>query len=85
MKAQELPLDLLQPILEHLTDRKDWLACSLVNKAFNQTATPLLYHTLDSRLISKVNGLSNIKLSYGLPSWYLVAVVSPRHYAEKST
>ncbi|KAJ7593836.1 hypothetical protein C8J56DRAFT_1160593 [Mycena floridula] len=53
MDAQRLPLDILPPILEHLTDRRDWLACSLVSWSFNRAATPILYHTLDSRIISK--------------------------------
>ena len=45
-----MPLDVLQPILAHLSDRKDWHACTLVNKEFNKAATPLLYRTLDSRI-----------------------------------
>ncbi|KAF8332162.1 hypothetical protein F5887DRAFT_894630, partial [Amanita rubescens] len=45
-----LPLDVLQPILADLSDRKHWHTCALVNKAFNQVATPLLYRTLDSRI-----------------------------------
>ena len=52
---QDLPLDILPPIVSQLTDRKDWHACALVSKAFNQVATPLLYRTLDSRIISKVS------------------------------
>ena len=46
----DLPLDILQPIVASLSDRRDWHACALVNKAFNQVATPLLYRTLDSRI-----------------------------------
>ncbi|KAG7091203.1 hypothetical protein E1B28_010255 [Marasmius oreades] len=51
--AQELPFDLLPPILVQLSDRRDLHACALVSKAFNRVTTPLLYHTLDSRVISK--------------------------------
>ncbi|KAJ7647776.1 hypothetical protein FB45DRAFT_208631 [Roridomyces roridus] len=47
-----LPLDLLYPILE-LADRHDWNSCALVSKSFNHAATPLLYSTLDSRVVSK--------------------------------
>ncbi|KAI3611911.1 hypothetical protein WG66_016126 [Moniliophthora roreri] len=51
--ANLLPFDLLPPILSQLCNRKDLHACALVSKAFNRAATPLLYHTLDSRIISK--------------------------------
>jgi hypothetical protein len=53
--SQDLPLDILPPILAQLSDRKDWHACALVSKVFNRVATPLLYRTLDSRVISKVS------------------------------
>ncbi|KAJ4483607.1 hypothetical protein J3R30DRAFT_3680978 [Lentinula aciculospora] len=49
----DLPFDLIQPILEYLTDRRDWNACCLVSKSFNKVATPLLYRTLDSRIITQ--------------------------------
>ncbi|KAF8817512.1 hypothetical protein BYT27DRAFT_7199043 [Phlegmacium glaucopus] len=50
---QDLPFDVLPPMLSQLTDRRDWHACTLVNKSFCRVATPLLYRTLDSRIISK--------------------------------
>ncbi|KAF8911647.1 hypothetical protein CPB84DRAFT_1762467 [Gymnopilus junonius] len=50
---QDLPLDILHPILSQLSDRKDWHACTLVSKAFSRVSTPFLYRTLDSRIISK--------------------------------
>ncbi|KAJ6589986.1 hypothetical protein DFH09DRAFT_1140592 [Mycena vulgaris] len=50
---QDLPLDLLRPILEQLTDRRDWNSCALVSKNFNRVAIPLLYSVLDSRVVSK--------------------------------
>ncbi|TFK45070.1 hypothetical protein BDQ12DRAFT_621679 [Crucibulum laeve] len=50
---QNLPTDLLPPILAQLTDRRDWHACALVSKVFNRVASPLLYRTLDSRIVSK--------------------------------
>jgi hypothetical protein len=53
--SQELPLDILPPILAQLSDRKDWHACALVSKTFNRIATPLLYRALDSRVISTVS------------------------------
>lgn len=46
----DLPLDVLPPIIAHLSDPKDWHACALVDKGFNKVATPLLYRTLDSRI-----------------------------------
>ena len=51
---QDLPLDILPPILAQLTDRRDWHACTVVSRSFNRAATPFLYRTLDSRIISKV-------------------------------
>ncbi|KAJ3998718.1 hypothetical protein F5050DRAFT_1566525 [Lentinula boryana] len=51
--AQDLPFDLIQPILEHLTDRTDWNSCCLVSKSFNKVSIPLLYQTLDSRIITQ--------------------------------
>ncbi|KAJ3753650.1 hypothetical protein EV360DRAFT_87580 [Lentinula raphanica] len=50
---QDLPFDLIQPILEHLTDRTDWNSCCLVSRPFNKVATTLLYQTLDSRIITQ--------------------------------
>ncbi|KAJ7099491.1 hypothetical protein B0H15DRAFT_920255 [Mycena belliarum] len=50
---QDLPLDLLRPILEQLAERQDWNSCALVSKNFNRVAIPLLYSVLDSRVVSK--------------------------------
>lgn len=50
---QDLPLDILPPILAQLTDRRDWHACTVVSRSFNRAVTPFLYRTLDSRIISK--------------------------------
>ncbi|KAJ7270095.1 hypothetical protein B0H12DRAFT_1310749 [Mycena haematopus] len=50
---QDLPLDLLRPILEQVTDRRDLSSCVLVNRNFNCAAIPLLYSVLDSRVVSK--------------------------------
>ncbi|KAF8957315.1 hypothetical protein BDZ97DRAFT_1846863 [Flammula alnicola] len=50
---QDLPVDVLPSILAQLTDRKDWHSCTLVSKVFSRLATPFLYRTLDSRIISK--------------------------------
>ncbi|KAM6502945.1 hypothetical protein JOM56_002922 [Amanita muscaria] len=50
MSFSDLPLDVLHPILAHLSDRRDWHTCALVNKSFNQVSTPLLYQKLDSRV-----------------------------------
>lgn len=55
--TQDLPYDILPPILAQLSDRRDWHACALVSKVFNRAATPLLYRTLDSRVVSKVSML----------------------------
>ncbi|KJA20458.1 hypothetical protein HYPSUDRAFT_88713 [Hypholoma sublateritium FD-334 SS-4] len=50
---QELPVDVLPTIFAHLDGLGDWHACTLVNKLFCRLATPFLYRTLDSRIISK--------------------------------
>lgn len=50
----ELPIDVLPSILAQLSDRRDWHSAALVSKIFNRLATPFLYRTLDSRIISKV-------------------------------
>ncbi|OJA15022.1 hypothetical protein AZE42_05246 [Rhizopogon vesiculosus] len=47
---ENVPVDLLQPILNHLSTRRHLSATALVNRAFNRAATPLLYRTLDSQL-----------------------------------
>lgn len=52
---QDLPFDVLNPVLSQLSDNRDWHACALVNKTFCRVATPLLYRTLDSRIISKAS------------------------------
>lgn len=61
----DLPLDVLPPILAQLSDHTDWHACALVSKIFNRVATPLLYRTLDSRIISKVS-LLNAKVYFSI-------------------
>ncbi|KAH7921451.1 hypothetical protein BV22DRAFT_1072325 [Leucogyrophana mollusca] len=48
---ENVPLDVLQPILDHLSDRRDLNASALVSRNFNRAATPLLYRTLDSRIL----------------------------------
>ncbi|KAF9445310.1 hypothetical protein P691DRAFT_777653 [Macrolepiota fuliginosa MF-IS2] len=51
--TDDLPLDILPIIIDGLTSRQDYYACTLVNKTFNKIATPLLYRELDSRAIAK--------------------------------
>lgn len=50
--AEALPLDVLPLILEHLSDRKDLCTCALLSKDFHNAATPLLYRTLDVRVVT---------------------------------
>ncbi|KAG0708640.1 hypothetical protein DFH29DRAFT_891266 [Suillus ampliporus] len=47
---ENVPVDLLQPILIHLPDRRYLSAAALVSRAFNRAATPLLYRRLDSQV-----------------------------------
>ena len=53
--ALVVPLDIILPIVELLTDRRDLNRCALVSRAFNGAATPHLYRTLDSRIRSTVS------------------------------
>ncbi|TFK26285.1 hypothetical protein FA15DRAFT_667577 [Coprinopsis marcescibilis] len=55
IRFQELPVDILDPIIQCLTDRRDWTSCALVNRDFNRISTPLLYHSLDSRATSNTS------------------------------
>ncbi|PIL33796.1 hypothetical protein GSI_04421 [Ganoderma sinense ZZ0214-1] len=48
-----LPLDVLPIILEYLTDRRDLCTCAQLSKAFHHAVTPLLYRTLDVRVVTK--------------------------------
>ncbi|TFK83277.1 hypothetical protein K466DRAFT_498786 [Polyporus arcularius HHB13444] len=48
-----LPLDVLPLILEHLSDRRELCTCAQLSKAFHHAATPLLYRTLDVRVVTK--------------------------------
>jgi hypothetical protein len=59
-RPEKIPLDILPTLLESLSDRRDWHACALVNWAFNVAATPLLYRTLDSKIISQVSARLNL-------------------------
>ena len=51
----ELPVDVLPLIFAQFDDLRDWHSCTLVNRLFCRLATPFLYRTLDSRVISKVS------------------------------
>ncbi|KAI0712786.1 hypothetical protein C8T65DRAFT_574448 [Cerioporus squamosus] len=51
--AGTLPLDVLPLILEHLSDRRELCTCAQLSKAFHHAATPLLYRTLDVRVVTK--------------------------------
>ena len=51
--AEALPLDVLPMILEHLSDRRDLCTCAQLSKAFHHAATPILYRTLDVRVVAK--------------------------------
>ncbi|KAF8141156.1 hypothetical protein EV363DRAFT_1391638 [Boletus edulis] len=49
---ENVPLDLLYPILDHL-DRRDLVNAALVSSTFNRVATPLLYGAISSRISEK--------------------------------
>lgn len=68
--TDDLPLDILPIILESLTSRQDFHACTLVNKTFNKIATPLLYRELNSRTIPKVRHLTIV-------AWFILECLIP--------
>ncbi|KAL4079121.1 hypothetical protein J3A83DRAFT_4356105 [Scleroderma citrinum] len=45
-----LPIELIQPILCQLDDRRDLTAAALVCWSFNDAATPLIYRTIDAHI-----------------------------------
>lgn len=49
-KPEDIPLDFLPLVLEHLPSRRDLYWCALVNRAFHSAAIPILYRTLDARI-----------------------------------
>lgn len=50
---ENVPLDLLYPVLDHL-DRRDLVNTALVSSKFNCVTTPLLYRTISSHTEEKV-------------------------------
>ncbi|KAG6329402.1 hypothetical protein ID866_9686 [Astraeus odoratus] len=48
--VEYLPVDLIQPILNQLDDRRHLTAAALVCRAFNHAATPLIYRTIDAHI-----------------------------------
>ena len=65
--SEDIPSDLIAPILEQLVDRRDLSQCALVSWTFNRAATPLLYRTLDSR-IRRVVGRVPL---FGMKMWII--------------
>lgn len=49
-KPEDIPLDCLPLVLEHLPSRRDLSRCALVNRAFHSAAIPILYRTLDAQI-----------------------------------
>jgi hypothetical protein len=51
---EHIPVDLVPHILEQLDDRQDLRTSALVSWTFYRAATPLLYRSLDSRILETV-------------------------------
>lgn len=51
-----IPVDILPLIFEHLTDRRDLHTCARLSKTFHAAATPILYRSLDSRVLKSRTG-----------------------------
>ena len=65
--TEALPLDVLPLILEHLSDRRDLCTCAQLSKAFHNAATPLLYRTLDVRVVTHDNSqVSRVSTTVGV-------------------
>lgn len=50
---EKLPVDLVQPILSQLDDRRDLTVAAIVCRSFNYAATPLIYRTVDAGIKDK--------------------------------
>lgn len=50
MNVENIPLDVVPLIFEHLTDRRDLYNCIQSCRVFRSAATPFLYRNLDSRI-----------------------------------
>jgi len=48
-----IPTDILSIIFEYLADQRDLHTCAQICRLFNLVATPLLYRTVDTRIITK--------------------------------
>ncbi|KZT72406.1 hypothetical protein DAEQUDRAFT_664356 [Daedalea quercina L-15889] len=55
---RKIPIDILPLILEHLVDRRDLRVCAQLHSTFHVAATPILYRTLDSRVMKTRLGRS---------------------------
>ncbi|EPS92693.1 hypothetical protein FOMPIDRAFT_1056638, partial [Fomitopsis schrenkii] len=53
---RKIPLDVLPLIFEHLVDQRDLRVCAQLHSTFHDAATPILYRTLDSRVIKTRHG-----------------------------
>jgi F-box-like len=49
-KPEDLPIDILPPILAQLIDRRDLHAAALVSRTFNRAATPVGIDRLTTKL-----------------------------------
>ncbi|KAH9927776.1 uncharacterized protein B0H18DRAFT_875389 [Fomitopsis serialis] len=56
----KIPIDILPLIFEHLVDRRDLHVCTQLHSTFHAAATPLLYRTLDSRVMKTRLGRSAV-------------------------
>lgn len=59
----KIPIDILPLIFEHLIDRRDLHVCAQLHSTFHAAATPLLYRTLDSRVMKTRLGVRIIAAS----------------------
>ncbi|EGO26319.1 hypothetical protein SERLADRAFT_414402 [Serpula lacrymans var. lacrymans S7.9] len=53
MSTMDVPIEIFAHIIELVIDRRDLCSICLASHTLNAIATPLLYHTLDSRTISR--------------------------------
>lgn len=62
-----LPADLINPVLEQLTDSSDLSRCARVNQTFHAVAVPLLYRSLEVRFLVVVSSDTSVSATWYSP------------------
>lgn len=63
LNPRKIPIDILPLIFENLVDQRDLRVCAQLHSTFHDAATPILYRTLDSRIIKTRHGVRIVTAS----------------------